>query len=514
MLKGNLNCLILICKMIKRNKRLITNFLLLFFFLISCQQNCFGNKLFQTILNNTSNIESDDLQLIIDQAAISGDTVTLEKGRTYEIYKQLDIKCSIKGNGAVIVPMMNNSISVLISGENCLIEDLTIKGNKLKMISVDGRKTTFKNCIFINTNYGTLIQVRANECTFVDCKLSNNYSQGLQYAIKNSGNQAINGFRLINSVVDGGIRFVNGEDRASGDFLFAGNQISVNFSHVEQNFKIQHDAVRLSGINNVVFKNNNFVFRNVNRGFKFTDYTSGVKDKILSKRPTSDICFLQNTIVSNSTNGKQLFDLYDGTGVLELKENVIKASGHTVIIEDKTTIPLALQRELTLIDNIISFDHRVLYYRGGSPAKAYISGNEFIYTRKEPKIKLFRIGQKKSIDLKHLFYGRDLQEFIFKYNSIKSLSITDVLPSIYVFNSLNVDNTIITNNDFSGGVFYTGNKDSKFNFTNNHIRNTSLSNLVRVSRNSKNDVNSTSFIIRNNKIDQSLIYLKDFIIQK
>ncbi|MBD1423772.1 hypothetical protein [Sphingobacterium chuzhouense] len=478
---------------------------------------CVGNMMAisPVFLDNQSGAE-EDLQKLIDQALKNGKKVVfLEKNKKYRLYNQLDIRCSIEGNGAILEPMTNASISIKISEKDVTIKNLTITGSKLKMIAIQNTGVVFEGCEIVGHNYGTLIQLEANNSSFVNCKLHNYYQKNIQYAIKNVGNNPIVAFNLIGCDIRGGIRFVNGNNRTSGGYRFERNTITVDFSHATQSVKNQNDAIRLSGINDVYFDSNKFLFMNVNRGFKFTDYVSDEKNKKRSLRPTTDVFFANNTIIANSKNGKQLFDLYDGTGKITFTDNIIDAKGHTIIFEDKTTIPLNVNRELILSRNRIKFDFRVLYYRGGNtPARLSVLDNEFIYSRKEISFNTSRIGQEKSIELNHLFYARELDEFLFKNNKLRSEAIKTPFFDSYVLNVLNVKMSEIINNEIEGALLFTGLEESQIKFTNNTILKTNFANLIRITRHSRVKGGNSRIIIKDNNVKESRNIVADFFNQK
>lgn len=422
-----------------------------------------------------------NIQEVIDNASKKGVAVTLEAQKHYYIDKTLEIKTSIIGNNAVIEPLMNSAASVIVSSDNIKIENLNFRGEKLKTIQINGNGVNFNNCSFENKTYGNLILVRGDNLSITNSKIRNNYNQGPQYAIRNPENKAIKGFTLSNSEIYGGIRLTNEEDKEAGNYLFTGNKIYTDYTHAKQNLKTQHDAIRLGGVKNVLIEKNEFQFKNVNRGFKFTDYQPG-KKKQRSKRPVDQIKIINNKITSNSINGKQLFDLYDGTGAIEIIDNKINSIGHIVIIEDKTYFPVDAERKLQLIGNEIRFDFRVLYYRGVDKEKVSIivRNNTFVFQGKKANMTLKRIGQENEFDQKYLFYFRTLKEFNFDNNKLVNVPTDNKIA----INIVDVDKGCINNSDLVGIVQYKANAGNKLVIENNKLKGTSLNKLLRITTNS------------------------------
>lgn len=422
-----------------------------------------------------------NIQELLNKAYKEGGVVTLEPNKHYYIEKTLEIKTSIIGNNAVIEPLMNSAASVIISSDNIKIENLNFKGEKMKTVQINADAIKLDNCSFENKTYGNLILVRGDNLSITNSKIRNNYNQGKQYAIRNPENKAIKGFTLSNSEIYGGIRLTNEEDKEAGNYLFTGNKIYTDYTHVKQDLKMQHDAIRLGGVKNVLIEKNEFQFKDVNRGFKFTDYQPDIY-KQRSNRPVDQIKIINNTITSNSINGKQLFDLYDGTGSIEIIDNKINSIGHIVIVEDKTYFPINAERKLQLIGNEIRFDFRILYYRGVDKEKVstIINNNTFIFQGKEANMTLKRIGQENEFDQKYLFYFRTLKEFTFDNNKLLNVPTDNKIA----INIVDVDKGCIKNSDLVGGVQYKANSGNKLSIENNKLIGTSQNNILRITTNS------------------------------
>lgn len=424
----------------------------------------------------------NDIQGMINNAYNKGEVLILEPNKHYYVDKTLNIKTSIVGNNAVIEPLMSSNASVMIM-DKVSINNLNFKGDNLKAIIIKGNDVNIAKCSFISKAYDKMLLIEGNNLIIKNSIIKNMYIEKQQYAIRNVQNKAISGFKLINSEVYGGIRLTNEEDKNAGDFLFLNNRVFTDYSHVEQNFKKQHDAFRLGGVKNILIEGNTFELKNVNRGFKFTDYLPGKKYKI-SKRPVDNIKILNNVISSHSINGKQLFDLYDGTARIEISNNKIESVGHTVVFEDKTTFAVDSERCLEIKENNIKYDFRILYYRGKEKenVSTQVCDNVFIYSSKNPQKILKRVGQEKEIVRKYMFYFRTLKSFNFQNNIF--LNIPDYKVMI---NIVDVKNGIIKNSDIVGKISYKASVLDQLIIEQNHIWKLNFNNFIRITRNSSKE---------------------------
>ena len=441
-------------------------------------------------------LKDNNIQDMINDAYKKGEVLTLEPNKHYYIDKTLEIKTNIVGNNAVIEPLMSSNVSVVIIEDKVSINNLNFKGNNLKAITIKGNDVNIEACSFISKAYDKMLLIEGNNLIIKNSIIKNMYLEGQQYAIRNVQNKAILGFKLINNEVYGGIRLTNEEDKNAGDFTILNNRVFTDYSHVEQNFKKQHDAFRLGGVKNILIEGNIFEFKNVNRGFKFTDYQLGKKNKI-SKRPVDNIKISNNVISSHSINGKQLFDLYDGTARIEIVNNKIESVGHTVVFEDKTTFIVDSERLLKIKENNIKFDFRILYYRGkeNENVSTQVCDNVFIYNSTTPQKIIKRVGQEKEeeIERKYMFYFRTLESFDFENNTF--LKIPDYKVMI---NISDVKKGIIKNSDVVGKILYKASVLDNLTIEQNRIRKGNLKNLVEITRNSSKE-GTYKIVKKNNK---------------
>lgn len=421
-------------------------------------------------------VTSNNLQYLINQATERKTTLNLSPEIEYVVDTHLNITCSIEGNGAKIVPKSTRLVTVKISQNKIFLKNLSIESEDLKLVNVLGDNITLEKCTLKNSKYVYLLIISGNSLTLENCTLNNSYYKTQSFAIYSSGNKSITGLNVTDCKIKGGIRINNSIDDYSGNFQFINNEITVDYSLLEQDFKNQNDAVRLAGIEDVIFLNNKFNFKNVNRGFKFTDYQVNDKNKKISKRPTTRIMLRKNQIISESSNGKQLFDLYDGSGIIDIKDNEIKSKGHTVIFEDKSTFKQNSDRHVSIISNNIYYDFRLIYYRGviGQNVILTVTNNNFYYDAIDLKENISRTGNKElnDFELKYLIFGRDLSNLTISNNKFYNEKIYDKNQSVfYSLKIYRVKNADVFKNDIIGGIIYTYNKGDQLLFENNNILN-------------------------------------------
>src|SRR5690606_15493384 len=113
------------------------------------------------------------------------------------------------------------------------------------------------------------------------------------------------------------------------------------------------------------------------------------------------------------------------------------------------------------------------YYRGGgSKTSVELIRNDFIYNSLTKIKQLNRLGQEKPILLDHLFYGRDIDQFLFIKNRILTEHNNHFFSDFYNIKISNVKNSVIENNEIFGGIYFTGGTASALTFMNNKIKNT------------------------------------------
>src|SRR5690606_29372667 len=225
---------------------------------------------------------------------------------------------------------------------------------------------------------------------------------------------------------------------------------------------------------------NKFNFTNINRGFKLTDVDRkydkrGVENVSISRFPATNILFLNNSIYSNASNGKQLFDFFDGTGRVLIKGNYIYSKGHSNIFEDKTDFKPSIERYHVLKGNKIYTDFRILHYDGNvqssknASSTLEIEDNEFHYIGSFPTLTLKRRLDSNNIatfKFDYFFSIRNLESFKYSNNRFYAPSV----PEIVMFKIVDVLNTDVIESDLLGSFnFISMNRPSQLRLSRNHI---------------------------------------------
>lgn len=453
----------------------------------------FGTMLFDskkhhdaTVIAKTRHVDDYiELQQAIDEAYKGGRVLTLKQNKKYKITKPLNIRCSINGNNASIEPIFHGTRALHFSEDNLIVKNLRIEGSRLSMIDISSDDLIFDNCHFEGHAYFVLLLISGNNCKILNSTIKNHFKGRHQFAIKSKDNTSPKNLVVENSAIYGGIYIANSAPKEVGGHVFKDNVIEVDYTHAKQDFYTQHDGFRFRGIKGIDILDNTITFKNVNRGFKFTDYDTEKKLKRVSKFPTTDVNIKGNTIKSNSSNGKQLFDMFDGTAVINIINNEIHSYGHTTLFEDKTTYKLPSLRHLTIKSNRIFFDYRILYYRGNpdehtkqSKISLTIMDNDFFYTPGQFADNMSRQGSENTIELQYVFYVRNITDFTFLNNRLWSSSIAYPFKGKYVLYLYEVNNTLAENNQINGGILCQRRDSDYLIFRNNTIENIALSNLI------------------------------------
>ncbi len=225
------------------------------------------------------------------------------------ISRPLAVRCSIRGVGRPIIKSRSSSVLLNILSSSIMLQNLEL---------VIDEDTEDAKC----------------------------------YAIRATD---VGDIRLTNLIVNGGsVYFRNNSDISFKNYEISYCTFNINHSRCNQSFEKQNDAFEFRGIQNVSFHHNTVNTTNVTRVFKTP--SGGA-----SKTPCDYLSFYDNVIKSNSINGKQVFDFYDRTRNLTVKNNVIVAKGHTDIFENKTT---GDEFGFTIIieGNTVEYGYTLLYF--------------------------------------------------------------------------------------------------------------------------------------------------------
>ncbi|WP_196934296.1 hypothetical protein [Sphingobacterium hungaricum] len=444
---------------------------------------------------NTSLFKTESLQALIDVATKNKTTLVLKTNSQYLVSKPLRITCSIEGNGATVTVNSDAVVGVEISSNNLVINSLNISGARLKMIDLKANNVTISRCHFSTKSYFVLLRIGGHNTKLLNSTLENYYKSRFQYAIKSQDKIPINGLVVENCKIYGGVYMENLTKNKYGGYSFRENSFEVNYSHAVQNINNQHDGFRFAGIDGITFLDNIINFKDVNRGFKFTDAEAGLKGRTQSNNPTTNILFSGNKITSVSKNGKQLFDFYDGTAIASISNNIISSKGHTTIFEDKTTMSLPSSRKLIVSKNKIYFDFRICYYRGATKKtqlKNNVSisfiDNDFFYTGNvQASSKIQRSGSNKDFKLEYLIYVRSLNNFEFVSNRLNTDSPANSFSNSRVIFINDVSKSNVENNKISGGIsFQKEGVNDDLRFVNNTIDEISLPTVIDLKSSQKN----------------------------
>lgn len=462
-------------------------------------------SLFGFLLKANKNNTPPTLQELIDQAYYRKEVLILKENQEYHINETLNIKCSIKGNGAKIIPNTSNTIAVSLDN-NIIIENLEISSDKMKMIDIVGNNVTIDNCIIKTSQYFVLLRLSGNNLSITNSVLENNFNSNHQFILKNKENESINNLYIENCTLKGGVLLTNNDQNYVGNYKFINNKIEIDYSHAEQNFRTQHDAFRFAGIDGVEFTKNNITTKNVNRVFKTTDAIPFNENKKISTLPTKNVEIINNTISSESVNGKQFFDMFDGTSNVKILLNEIHSKGHTTLFEDKTTLLQNYPRKLIIKDNKIYFDFRLIYYRGGESLEKIsndvileIENNEFFYTPKKYNRILKRTGSDFDVELQYPIYARSISKLICINNQFYGTNLDNPFNSTYTFFINEVESTLIKDNRFSGGVLLLPAKEGSLNFINNSISDIDMDEVITI-KNKSSDYRNYKIKVDNNTI--------------
>ncbi|MGA6119766.1 hypothetical protein [Sphingobacterium anhuiense] len=396
------------------------------------------------------------IQKTLDQAkSTKNSTVILEEGKNYIISKPLKVNSNFNGNTSTIIPKSSQALSIYTSNVN--ITNLNIAGSNFQYIRLDVNGIKIKNCNFVTKSYFVLLSINGDNISIENSILRNEYKNERNFAIHSTS--GISNFKSTNNKIYGGILLKNDPLKNSNNFIISDNEISVNYSNLPSSLKTQNDAVTFTSISDVQILNNNFILKDVNRGFKITDKGKYIgKSLNVSHRLPNNYIFKNNKIIANSKNGKQLFDFYIGTKNVSLVENTITASGFTTLFENKTKLNIG-RRTFTLNNNIINFDSEILYFDGygknsDEQHTIVITNNTLNYTSNTFKFKTQRIGQNNDIKFNFIFNIRNVDVFTYQNNKFYDKNSSLNFANRYFFYIQNPLKADISSSNYKGGIKY------------------------------------------------------------
>ena len=241
-------------------------------------------------------------------AALGGNAECILKS-DLTITKPLAVRCSIKGTGC---PRINSEESIVLL--NLMSSNIKLHNLNLE-INGDSRDT---HC----------------------------------YAIRATD---VGNIQLKELIVNGGsVYFRNKNDVDYHNYEISNCSFIIDHSKCNQSFEKQNDAFEFRGVQNVLFHDNTITTTNVTRVFKTP--AGGV-----ANTPCDNLVFYNNVIQSISVNGKQVFDFYNYTRNVTIKNNVIIAKGHTDIFENKT-IGDASFLNVIIEGNTVEYGYTLLYF--------------------------------------------------------------------------------------------------------------------------------------------------------
>ncbi len=427
-------------------------------------------------IGNGKNDDGKAIQTAYNRAEKINGTVVFERNKNYRITGTLCITSNTEGNGSTLVPSPPLGRAIYFSRDGILVSNLNFKSNHLKYININKNNITLKGCKIEGQSYFILLSVNGDNLKIKHSSIINNFKERSQYAIHSIS--GVSGLLVENSNIYGGIFLANNENKNAGDYQFINNYFTVNYSHLPQAMVVQNDAFYFRSIDGVHFNKNTFNFKDINRGFKFTDKGEGSLANI-SNFPPNNIYFVSNHIKSNSINGKQLFDFFSGSINITIVENIIRSKGHTSVFEDKTQVNLKQDRSFLINDNTIYFDYTLLFLRA-NPSNKFMksiefNNNQLIYTSDSFKKSIDRISDSKvssvqEIKFNYLFDIYDYDEVIYTDNKLTSQKAKLEFVGRYTFRFINNKNIVIKNSNFSGGInLKSDNGIGNITFTGNRI---------------------------------------------
>lgn len=434
-------------------------FLLSAALLFSCKSATKSNMATSIYLPKSNGKDQTNIiQQAIDKASRENRILIFPKNQHYKISRALQIGCSIDGQNSKLIPTHAKSEVMRFTKPFLTIENLHVSGEAAGYIQVNKTNTTFRNCHFDISSYFILFSVNADNLSLINCKLINKHHTRHQFAIHSI--TSINNLKIDSCYIFGGILLENVSQSITGNHSIKNSEIMVDYTHADQNYMTQHDGITLKGINTIEFVNNVLTFRNVNRSIKCTDITKKHNPKEISKFTTTNVLFKKNKIDSRSSNGKQVLDLYAGTGLIQFLENEISSTGHTTVFENKTTEFAPLGAQIIIRNNNINFDFKLLYVNGGylsepksGSYRLILESNHLTNNSKAVIKEVLHKGQDFPTPFGHLIDVRNYHEFKFDNNKLSTSN--GPIYSAYNFLYLqNVKNTIFTNNHYQGGIVF------------------------------------------------------------
>ena len=335
------------------------------------------------------------------------------------------LNCVIKGtcsNKELVVNNENYGVYQLASMENgasvTLVSDIIVnKTLKINCNIIGNDNPTIKAA----NGVSVLLNLMSSGITLRDLSLeiANDKALSKCYIIYSKD---VENIKLCNLSVRGGSIYI----RNTNDTHYRGYEITncsfeVDFSKCDQSFERQNDAFEFRGLQNLIFQNNKIKTINITRVFK-TPASS------VSRTPCDNLVFINNEIVSDCSNGKQVFDFYDFTRNVIIKGNHIVAKGHTDVFENKTKGDKS-SINILIENNTIEYDYRLMYFNFSDEGENSITiyNNVFVSTSSQ--------SQRESIKNGEVEKGQRTYDCNFR--NLKHLSIKgNVFDSKYPVNGL------------------------------------------------------------------------------
>lgn len=214
---------------------------------------------------------------------------------------------------------------------------------------------------FNATSYEEVISINgASNVYLYDCLLINTTttSDNTAIAIKTINSDLIN---LINCSIKGQVIFSNTEEVIHKGYKVENCSIEGDFTERTQNYNSQHDLIICVGVKDVVFSNNTIIAKNVNRVIKTSDLSTYFSKPNVSIYTCENIVFDNNQFKADSVNGKQFWDMFNGTMNSKFTNNTCDIKGHVIFIEDKTLKTFPGETTNVIENNQINIDWRLFY---------------------------------------------------------------------------------------------------------------------------------------------------------
>ena len=243
---------------------------------------------------------------------------------------------------------------------------------------------------------------------------------------------------IENCILNGSIDIVS-ETEEQNNIIIDKNYFDCDFTNINDpgDNSVQKDVIQISGTSDVRITNNYIKSKNVNRVFKTSSRTKNYVDiDLLCK----NIYIENNTIISESELGKQMYDMFCGVTNVFFRYNNVKIKGFTRVIENKS-IDANVKSVIHIVGNHIEHD---------SPR-----GNNFYFSFKADQHSFLNISNNTIITTnqggQHYinFRGVNLQFNNNIYNG-------DDISTFYIEDKANQD-IYVENNTFSQSRFFVSN---------------------------------------------------------